>query len=108
MANIFAAESDQMVTTAGDVDGVNSEAQGELSRIRGVVDGLAGDWKGQAKNSFDDLMLRWDDAAIRLSNALSDIADNIRANSTSFDEGEEEGAASLKQVAAAGASLLNL
>ena len=80
----------------------------ELSRIRGVVDGLAGDWKGQAKNSFDDLMLRWDDAAIRLSNALSDIADNIRANSTSFDEGEEEGAASLKQVAAAGASLLNL
>lgn len=108
MANIFAAESDQMVTTAGDVDGVNSEVQGELSRIRGVVDGLAGDWKGQAKNSFDDLMLRWDDAAIRLSNALSDIADNIRANSTSFDEGEEEGAASLKQVAAAGASLLNL
>lgn len=108
MANIFAAESDQMVTTAGDVDGVNSEVQGELSRIRGVVDGLAGDWKGQAKQSFDDLMLRWDDAALRLSNALSDIADNIRANSSSFDEGEEEGVASLKQVAAAGASLLKL
>lgn len=91
MANLFAAESDQMTTTAGDVDGVNSEVQGELGRIRGVVDGLAGEWKGQAKDSFDDLMLRWDDAAMRLSNALTDIADNIRANSSSFDAGEDEG-----------------
>lgn len=108
VANLFAAESDQMTTTAGDVDGVNAEVQGELGRIRGVVDGLAGEWKGQAKDSFDDLMLRWDDAAMRLSNALTDIADNIRANSSSFDAGEDEGASSFKQVAAAGASLLNL
>lgn len=43
-----------------------------------------------------------------LSNALTDIADNIRANSSSFDAGEDEGASSFKQVAAAGASLLNL
>lgn len=72
------------------------------------MDGLAGEWKGQAKDSFDDLMLRWDDAAMRLSNALTDIADNIRANSSSFDAGEDEGASSFKQVVAAGASLLNL
>lgn len=108
MANVFATESSQMVTTAGDVDGVNSDVQGELARIRGVVDGLAGQWQGQAKRSFDELMLRWDDAAVRLSNALTDIADNIRANSASFDEGEEETASSFTRVGDAGSSLLSL
>ncbi|ALA66731.1 WXG100 family type VII secretion target [Corynebacterium lactis] len=108
MTNIFATESSQMRTTAGDVDGVNAEVQGELSRIRGVVDGLAGDWRGQAKAAFDDLMLRWDDAAMRLSSALTDIAENIRANSTSFDEGEQEGTQAFNRVGAAGSSLLNL
>ncbi len=107
VANTFATESSQMMTTAGDVDGVNAEVQGELSRIRGVVDGLAGDWKGQAKRAFDELMLRWDDAAVRLSGALTDIAENIRANSTSFDEGEQEGTQSFNRVGAAGSSLLN-
>lgn len=108
MSKVFATESSQMVTTAGDVDGVNSEVQGDLTRIRGVVDALAGDWEGEAKRSFDELMVRWDDAAVRLSNALTDIADNIRANSSSFDEGEEVTASSFKRVGDAGAPLLSL
>lgn len=108
MAGIFATESSQMVTTAGDVDAVNTEVKGELNRIRGVVDALAGQWKGQAKMAFDELMVRWDDAAMRLSHALTEIADNIRDNSSNFDAGEEEGTHSFKQVASSGGSLLNL
>ena len=108
MVNYFATDSNQMVTTAGDVDGVNSEVQGELNRIRGVVDGLAGEWRGQAKSAFDELMVRWDDAAMRLSNALTDIADNIRDNSSHFNTGEEESTHAFKQVASAGGNLLNL
>ncbi|WP_084082684.1 WXG100 family type VII secretion target [Corynebacterium freneyi] len=58
---IFTTESSTMTTTAGDVDGVNQEVSGELARLRGVVDGLAGDWKGQAKLAFDDAMPRPDE-----------------------------------------------
>ncbi len=108
MVDFFATESAQMVTTAGDVDRVNEEVKGDLSRIRGVVDGLAGDWRGQAKVAFDELMVRWDDAALRLSSALSDISENIRANSSQFDQGEEDNRQSFSRVGAAGASLLNL
>lgn len=108
MTNIFATESTQMVATAGDVDGVNAEVQGELNRIRSVVDGLGGQWQGQAKMAFDELMLRWDDAAMRLSQALTEIAESIRDNSSNFDAGEEEGTQSFNNVANAAGSLLNL
>ena len=40
---VFTTESSTMTTTAGDVDGVNQEVSGELARLRGVVDGLAGE-----------------------------------------------------------------
>lgn len=105
---LFTTESATMTTTAGDVDGVNQEVAGELSRLRGVVDGLSGDWAGLAHGAFNDLMLRWDEAAGRLSRALTEIAENIRANAGSFDDGEESGAADFNRVGAAGGGLLNL
>ena len=51
MSNTFRTEADVMVTTAGQVDNTNSEVQSELSRLRGVVDGLRGAWSGQAMRS---------------------------------------------------------
>lgn len=105
---LFTTESTTMTTTASDVDGVNQEVSGELARLRGVVDGLAGDWKGQAHLAFSELMVRWDEAAAKLSGALTDIAENIRGNAHSFDAGEESGAADFNRVAAGGGGLLNL
>lgn len=104
----FASDSSQMVTTAGDVDGVNAEVRGQLSRLHNTVEGLAGSWVGEAKNSFDELMIRWDEAANKLSEALTEIADNIRDNSSNFETGEETGADDFKRVGVAGGSLLNL
>lgn len=107
-SGIFASDSSQMVTTAGDVDGVNAEVKGQLTRLQGTVEGLAGSWVGEAKNSFDNLMVRWDEAASKLSEALTEIAENIRDNSSHFDTGEETGADDFKRVESAGSSLLNL
>ena len=104
---IFTTESSTMTTTAGDVDGVNQEVSGELARLRGVGDGRAGVWKGQAKLAFDDVMVRWDEAAAKLSGALTDIAENIRGNAGSFDAGEEAGAADFNRVGAAGGGQQN-
>ena len=53
-------------------------------------------------------MVRWDEAAAKLTGALSDIAQNIRDNAASFDAGEETGAADFNRVGAAGGGLLNL
>lgn len=83
MTQIFRTEADVMVAAAGRVDSVNGEVQGELSRLRGTVDGLRGSWAGSAQVSFDGLMNRWNTSARELQEALQDISDNIRSNASS-------------------------
>ena len=98
MSNTFRTESDVMVTTAGQVDNTNNEVQSELSRLRGVVDGLRGSWSGQAQASFDQLMQRWDTNAKDLSDALTSISENIRANAHAFENVEISNVQSLNHV----------
>ncbi|MEJ6018946.1 WXG100 family type VII secretion target [Corynebacterium sp. H113] len=107
-SGILSAETSQMNATAADVDAVNEEVGGQLARLRGIAEDLGADWRGKAKASFDDLMVRWDAAASNLSTALSDIANNIRDNSRGFDEGEAAGAETMNRIAAQGGGMLNL
>ncbi|MDO4928814.1 MAG: WXG100 family type VII secretion target [Corynebacterium sp.] len=94
----FQTESDVMVMTAGRVDSTNDQVQGELVRLRGIVDGTRASWVGSAQASFDALMQRWNTAAVDLNTALQSIAENIRANARTFDAGEEENLASFQQI----------
>lgn len=91
MSNTFRTEADVMVTTAGQVDNTNSEVQSELSRLRGA-------WSGQAQASFDELMQRWDTNAKDLSDALTSIGENIRANARAFENVETSNVQSLNHV----------
>ena len=84
MAGQFRTEADVMVATAGRVDQTNDEVQGELNRLQGVVDGVRGSWAGSAQASFDGLMVRWNDAARQLREALASISTNIRHNARGF------------------------
>ena len=98
MSGLFATEHELMSTTAGKVDAVNDQVQGELPRLQGTVDGVAGAWKGNANVAFGELMAQWNDAALRLREALTSISDNIRANATAFSTTEEENAAAFTKL----------
>lgn len=98
MAGMFKTESDVMLATAGRVDDTNSQVQGELSRLQGVVDGVRGSWAGSAQMSFDQLMVRWNTSARELQEALNSIAQTIRANARSFDAAEADNAQALSAV----------
>ena len=54
----FRTTTEVMQATAGRVDNVNDQVQGELNRLRGTVDGLRGSWQGDAQLSFQALMER--------------------------------------------------
>lgn len=96
--SIFRTESEVMVATAGRVDSTNEQVQGELVRLRGIVDGVRGSWVGSAQASFDGLMQRWNAAAMDLNTALQSISENIRANARNFDAGESENQASFQNI----------
>ncbi|HJF12921.1 WXG100 family type VII secretion target [Corynebacterium falsenii] len=89
----FRTNVDTMNQAAGNVDRVNGEVQGELNRLRGVVEEVSGAWKGQAQVSFYGLMERWNDSAKQLNQALASISENIRANASAFDQTEMDNAA---------------
>lgn len=92
----FQTSVDTMNQSASGVDDVNAQVQAELARLRGVVESVAGVWRGEAQVAFQGLMQRWDESARELSQALDAIAQNIRANASSFDSTEMDNAAAFK------------
>lgn len=86
----FKTEADVMRQAASNVDNVNAETQGELKRLQGVVDGVAGSWAGSAQVSFDNLMVRYNTAATNLQQALTSISENIRSNATNYEHVESD------------------
>ena len=86
----FRTEADVMRQAASNVDGVNAETQGELRRLQGVADGVAGSWAGSAQVSFDNLMVRYNTAANNLQQALTSISENIRSNATNYEHVEAD------------------
>lgn len=105
MTQLFKTEADVMVAAAGRVDTVNGQVQGELSRLRGTVDGLQGSWAGEAQVSFDGLMNRWNTSARDLQEALQAIADNIRSNAKHFEGMEAENASAFTTIESQGLAL---
>lgn len=100
MSNIFRTEAEVMLATAGQVDDTNDQVQGELNRLRGVVDSVRGSWAGQAQVSFDNLMNRWDTSARQLQEALQSISENIRHNARSFESTEADNSQAFAAVGA--------
>ncbi|MHA6556088.1 WXG100 family type VII secretion target [Corynebacterium pyruviciproducens] len=105
MSGMLATESEVMVATAKKVDATNDQVQAELNRVKGIVQDVAGSWKGAASTSFAGLMARWDDSASRLRAALMDISTNIRSNASQFDSSEADNSQALRTIEAQGLAL---
>ena len=105
MSGMFATESEVMVNTAKNVDATNDQVQAELNRVKGVVQDVAGSWKGAASTSFAGLMTRWDDSAMRQRAALTDIATNLRSNAAQFDSSETDNSQAFRTIEAQGLAL---
>ena len=101
----FQTEADVMRTAAGNVDGVNDSVVAELNRLQDVAQSTRDFWKGNAQAKFDALMVRFDDAERRLSEALRAIADNIRDNAVNFEDVDAVNADSFSSIEPAGLSL---
>lgn len=50
-------------------------------------------------------MARWDDSAMRLRSALTDIATNIRSNASQFDSSEADNSQAFRSIEAQGLAL---
>lgn len=102
MSGKFGTTTDTMNAAATHVETINTEVQTELSGLKNRLGAVEGAWVGQAKVAFDQLMLRWDEDARKLNEALLAIGENIRTNSTNYSTSQQDHVA---QINNAGGSL---
>lgn len=69
----------------------------ELRKLRGNMEATAGQWEGPAAVAFRKLMTRFDEDAIKLSDALQGIADLLQTAGSKYEAQEEEHSQSFGQ-----------
>lgn len=87
------AEMDRAVTRVNDVD---STIQASLSALRAEVATAPAHFKGEAARTFAGLMEAYDRDALRLSQALRGIADELKMASRDYATRDDERSSALK------------
>jgi WXG100 family type VII secretion target len=67
-----------------------TEVDGDLSKLRNVVDDLVAAWKGQASMGFTNVMEEWDRNATKLVTAMDRIADLLETSGQEFTVTDED------------------
>jgi ESAT-6 family protein len=78
---------------ANDIRTTKDDVDGQLKALWGVVDDLAAAWLGEASKGFNELMKRWNDDTVRLTSAMTSIADLMDDGSLKGEVNDQEQAA---------------
>lgn len=97
----FEAQSGQIQSAATHVREVRDQVTTQINQLQASVQQLSASWGGDAARAFDGLMQRWDAQELALRNALSNIADMMDQNRTTYESTEADQQAAMTQVAAA-------
>jgi WXG100 family type VII secretion target len=63
---------------------------GEASKVRNAKDTVAAQWRGAASNTFQAVMVRWDEEASKLMQAVNDASDLLDKTGKTARANEEE------------------
>jgi WXG100 family type VII secretion target len=87
----FNTQTAQMQQAAGKVDDVNNEVRSLLSGLQGQVESVQAAWQGRAAATFQQIMVRYNEDATKLSQALEGISEQIRGSGTSYATQDQAG-----------------
>jgi WXG100 family type VII secretion target len=71
------------------VTGVNEDVQATIKQVADTVMGLQGAWTGAAATAFQNLMIRFNDDATKLNQALLAIAEQLGAAGGTYQQQED-------------------
>lgn len=97
----FEVDGATLHQAANDVRATRSDVDGDLSRLRGLVDQLASAWRGQAAVGFQNLMQRWDQDTAKLLAALDNIGELLDQSGTQHEVNDEAQQAEMNRIASA-------
>jgi early secretory antigenic target protein ESAT-6 len=99
--NMYTTTPEEMQRAATQVQQTNEQVQSMLSQLQGQLEPLSGAWRGQAATAFQSLMVRWNNDARQLNQALSGIGEAIQVSGRSYQQAEETHSQSMSQIASA-------
>jgi WXG100 family type VII secretion target len=83
--------SEDLATVASQLASGSEEIDGQLARMRGLVQGLvASDWQGAASSAFDSLYQQWSTSAANLREALDGISRLVSNAATAYANTEQQ------------------
>jgi WXG100 family type VII secretion target len=71
------------------VTGVNEDVQATIKQVADTVMGLQGAWTGAAATAFQNMMVRFNDDASKLNQALLAIAEQLGAAGGTYQQQED-------------------
>lgn len=81
--------SESLASVAGQLSSGSQSIESQLSNLKSLVEGLiAGDWNGEASQSFNELYSQWDQAGIQLKESLQGISDLLNQAALSYEDSE--------------------
>jgi len=84
----FTVTPEMVLTGSRDAKAVADEIWLGLGQLQQYVLGLGGLWQGVAKLTFDELMVRWNQDAQQLYDALLGISAGLQGNSLNYVQHE--------------------
>jgi WXG100 family type VII secretion target len=75
---------------ANDTRSTRTEVEGDLGRLRSLAEELAGQWRGTAASGFQGLIARFNEDAMKLQQALGEIADLLDKEANAHQANDEQ------------------
>jgi WXG100 family type VII secretion target len=75
---------------ANDTRSTRTEVEGDLRRLASLAEELAGQWRGTAASGFQTLITRFNEDAMKLQQALGDIADLLDKEANTHQANDEQ------------------
>ena len=94
----FNTDAATMQKAAQQVQQVSEEIGAELRSLAGNLEPVAASWKGAAASAFQQLMVRWNEDANKLTSALQSIAEMLDSTNKNYSQVEEANQSQISQI----------
>ncbi len=98
MAGQFRVTEDELTRLSSQITTVNGQIQGEIRRLGGVIDQVAGGWQGEAAKSYHQLQNRWNEEAKNMSAILEGIKEAVDSTRSNYTASEEQQNAEVSKI----------
>lgn len=80
----------QFTEAEGRVTEVRAQMDANLSTLRDRIEATKAGWSGEAAKAFDHVMLRFDDDARQMNQALQKIAELLKEAGSKYEKSEQQ------------------